>query len=79
MAQVNVDDFQRNPLGCLARVRMGETVVVTEGDYPIAEIRSLIDDDAPRRPSGLCKGEFQVPDDFDAPLSEDTLRDFEDS
>ena len=29
------------------------------------------------RPSGLCKGEFRVPDDFDEPLPEDLLRDFE--
>ncbi|MEA3641187.1 MAG: DUF2281 domain-containing protein [Lamprobacter sp.] len=29
------------------------------------------------RPIGLCQGEFQVPDDFDAPLPEDIMRDFE--
>ncbi len=30
-----------------------------------------------RRPFGLCAGEFVVPDDFDDPLPEDILRDFE--
>ena len=29
------------------------------------------------RPLGLAKGEFTVPDDFNAPLSEDVLRGFE--
>ena len=29
------------------------------------------------RPIGLAKGEFKVPDDFNAPLPEDVLRDFE--
>ncbi len=29
------------------------------------------------RPAGLCKGEFHVPDDFDAPLPEDILKTFE--
>ena len=29
------------------------------------------------RPSGLAKGEFSVPDDFNAPLPEEVLRDFE--
>jgi hypothetical protein len=29
------------------------------------------------RPSGLCEGEFVVPDDFDAPLPEDVLQSFE--
>lgn len=29
------------------------------------------------RPAGLAKGEFTVPDDFNAPLSEQSLREFE--
>ncbi len=29
------------------------------------------------RPVGLCQGEFTVPEDFDAPLPESVLRDFE--
>lgn len=29
------------------------------------------------RPYGLCAGEFQVPDDFDVPLSASELRSFE--
>lgn len=32
---------------------------------------------ADSRPSGLCKGQFTVPDDFDDPLPEEILRDFE--
>jgi hypothetical protein len=32
--------------------------------------------DSPR-PFGLCKGEFSVPDDFDAPLPEDIIKEFE--
>jgi hypothetical protein len=31
------------------------------------------------RPSGLCEGEFVVPDDFDDPLPEEVLREFEGS
>jgi hypothetical protein len=29
------------------------------------------------RPFGLCAGEFEVPDDFDAPLPDDVLSTFE--
>jgi len=29
------------------------------------------------RPFGLCKGEFYVPDDFDAPLPEYIIKEFE--
>jgi hypothetical protein len=32
--------------------------------------------DSPR-PFGLCKGEFQVPDDFDAPLPDYIIKEFE--
>lgn len=31
----------------------------------------------PLRPFGLCAGEFVVPDDFDAPLSDEILKAFE--
>jgi hypothetical protein len=34
-------------------------------------------EDESLRPFGLCAGEFVVPDDFDAPLPEDTLALFE--
>jgi hypothetical protein len=40
----------------------------------------LPDADAPRmsaRPFGLARGEFVVPADFNAPLPEDVLREFE--
>lgn len=33
--------------------------------------------DVPSRPFGLCAGEFTVPDDFDDPLPEQVLREFE--
>ncbi|MBK1692328.1 DUF2281 domain-containing protein [Ectothiorhodospira mobilis] len=40
-------------------------------------IRSRRPIPAKDRPMGLCKGEFRVPDDFDAPLPDEVLRDFE--
>ena len=33
--------------------------------------------DTSQRPFGLCAGEFTVPDDFDGPLPEQVLREFE--
>ena len=33
--------------------------------------------DARKRPFGLCAGEFTVPDDFDEPLPDHVLREFE--
>jgi antitoxin (DNA-binding transcriptional repressor) of toxin-antitoxin stability system len=77
MTTVSVYEFQQDPLGYLGRVQAGETLRVTRNDRPIAEIRSIAGSSAGLRPYGLCEGEFVVPDDFDAPLPEQTLRDFE--
>ena len=40
-------------------------------------IRQRTDTPLTPRPIGLCQGQFIVPDDFDDPLPEDVLRDFE--
>ena len=51
---------------------------VTLGDKRQALVTILEDEPTKKlRPFGLCKGEFSVPDDFDAPLSDDLLDDFE--
>ena len=63
MVTISIDDMQRDLVGYLHRVKAGETLLVLEASLP--------------RPFGLCAGEFVVPDDFDAPLPEDILRDFE--
>jgi hypothetical protein len=43
----------------------------------VAELRPLTAPRLTRRPFGLAAGTFTVPDDFDAPLSDDVLRGFE--
>ena len=44
-----------------------QALVTILEDEPVKELR----------PYGLCKGEFRVPDDFDAPLPDAILDDFE--
>ena len=73
---VSVEEVKRDPAGMLHRVLEGETLVVTEDDRPIAEIRPIEPVRRPR-PFGLAAGTFTVPDDFDDPLPEEILRDFE--
>jgi antitoxin (DNA-binding transcriptional repressor) of toxin-antitoxin stability system len=73
---VSVEDVKRDPADVLHRVIQGETLVVTEDDLPVAEIRPITAVRKPR-PFGLAAGSFVVPDDFDDPLPEDVLRDFE--
>ena len=74
--KVSVEDVKRDPEGVLRRVLEGETLVVTDQDRPVAEIRPIERVRRPR-PFGLAAGSFVVPDDFDDPLPEDVLRDFE--
>lgn len=73
---VTLDEVRRNLEGVIHRVREGETLVVTEDDRPLAEIRPVENVTTPR-PFGLAAGTFTVPDDFDDPLPEEILRAFE--
>jgi antitoxin (DNA-binding transcriptional repressor) of toxin-antitoxin stability system len=76
MLRVTVDEIQRDPSKYLRQVEAGETFVILQADKAIAELRPISSSKQPR-PFGLCAGEFTVPDDFDAPLSEDLLNAFE--
>jgi antitoxin (DNA-binding transcriptional repressor) of toxin-antitoxin stability system len=61
----------------LRRVEKGETLIIAIENRPVAELRPAGAPLMTPRPFGLCAGEFIVPDDFDAPLPEDILSDFE--
>ena len=76
MLNVTIDEIQRDPLKYLHKVEAGETLVIVRSEKPIAELRP-ISSSKQLRPFGLCAGEFIVPDDFDAPLSDDILSSFE--
>lgn len=47
----------------------GQTILVSDGGHPIAFLVSAEATSSPR-PFGLCKGEFEVPDDFNDPSPE---------
>jgi antitoxin (DNA-binding transcriptional repressor) of toxin-antitoxin stability system len=73
---ISLDEMTRDPEGFLHRVLEGETLVLTQRDRPVAEVRPLEAVKRPR-PFGLAAGTFVVPDDFDDALPEDVLKDFE--
>jgi antitoxin (DNA-binding transcriptional repressor) of toxin-antitoxin stability system len=79
MITINIDDIQRDLPGFLRRVQAGETVVILAGGQPVAEIKPVTPNSGTNltRPFGLCAGEFEVPTDFDAPLPEEILNQFE--
>ncbi|MBI2228342.1 MAG: type II toxin-antitoxin system Phd/YefM family antitoxin [Deltaproteobacteria bacterium] len=77
MTQVSVEEMQRDLSACLQRVEAGETLVIFRAGKPVAEVKPVGTSVKALRPFGLRKGEFTVPDDFDAPLPEDILKAFE--
>lgn len=83
MSTVSIQDLQRDPLSLVLRVEAGESIVVTRDDRPIVELRPAADSRpalpslSAARPYGLAAGEFIVPADFDGPLPNEILQDFE--
>jgi antitoxin (DNA-binding transcriptional repressor) of toxin-antitoxin stability system len=74
MTQVNLQDLAHDPAALLDRVEAGESIVVLREGRAVAVLRPIT---PPQRPFGLAAGTFTVPDDFDSPLNESLLREFE--
>ncbi len=56
-----------------------EEKIVLEKKITSQSLDSVSFESNQMRPSGLCEGEFIVPDDFDDPLPEEILQSFEGS
>jgi len=81
MTTISIDEIKNDVGRYFDRVQAGETLLVTRSGQPVAEIKPIVptEEHVARslRPIGLAEGEFVVPDDFDAPLPEEILREFE--
>jgi prevent-host-death family protein len=82
MIEISVDEIKRDLPTYLHRVEAGETLVILKAGEPVAEIKPISSNSiasAPKklRPFGLCAGEFIVPDDFNEPLPETIIAEFE--
>jgi antitoxin (DNA-binding transcriptional repressor) of toxin-antitoxin stability system len=76
MVTISADEMQKDLPNYLRLVQTGETLVITQADEPVAELKPIMQVAHEPRPSGLCAGEFVVPDDFDAPLPDDIVDTF---
>lgn len=77
MIIVSIADIKAHLSDYINKAEAGEVIIVTRHNKPVVELRSIEQPESAPRPIGLCRGEFVVPEDFDAPLPEDVLRDFE--
>jgi antitoxin (DNA-binding transcriptional repressor) of toxin-antitoxin stability system len=59
------------------RAAAGETVLIGPNGQAVAKLTGLDAPATPKRRLGLLKGKIKVPDDFDAPLPDEVLSDFE--
>ncbi len=73
---VTLDEVKQDLSNYLQRAQAGEIFVVTKAGKPVAEIRPVAAANQYQRPFGLAAGQFIVPDDFDAPLPEQIVREF---
>lgn len=75
MKEVNVHEAKTHLSRLLNRVASGEEIVISRAGKPIAR---LVPVGAPvARQLGRDAGVFTVPEDFDQPLPEDVLAEFE--
>lgn len=77
MTNVNLAQLAQDPTSLLDRVEAGESIIVMREGRAVAELRPIAAIHPYPRPFGLAAGRFTVPDDFDAPLPEEILREFE--
>jgi len=77
MIHVNSKEIERNLPAYLDRAESGETFIILRDGKSVFELRHIRKETVAPRPYGLCKGEFHVPDDFDSPLPEHILDEFE--
>lgn len=74
MPEVGVHEAKTHLSRLLRKVADGEEIVITRGGRPVAK---LVPVPLAARTLGEDRGLFSVPDDFNNPLPEDTLGDFE--
>ena len=78
MLPITIDEMKRNLLTYIERVEAGESIIIIRAGKPVAEIKPIISASRSPRPFALAAGNFIVPDDFDAPLPEAIIKEFED-
>ena len=74
MRQVNMHEAKTNLSRLIDEVEHGEEVIIARHNRPVAKLVMI--SNCTRKP-GSMKGEIKMADDFNAPLPDDVLLDFE--
>jgi prevent-host-death family protein len=75
-SQVNIFEAKTNLSKLIELVEQGEDVIIARAGKPVARLTKI---EAAKKPIryGLLKGKIHIADDFDDPLPEDVLIEFE--
>lgn len=74
--QVSIHEAKTHLSRLLQRVLAGEEIIIAKSGQPIARLMPLGKAVQDRKP-GRFLGQFKISDDFDGPLPEGLLKDFE--
>ena len=75
MEQVNIHQAKTQLSRLVERAEAGEEIIIARSGKPIAKLVPIGPTEE-RRVLGRMKGQFRVPDDFDAPLPREVLDSF---
>ncbi|MFT4570398.1 MAG: prevent-host-death family protein [Hyphomicrobiaceae bacterium] len=73
--EINIHEAKTHFSKLLRRVAAGEEVVISRAGKPVARMVPILE--PVKRRFGLDRGRFEVPEDFDEPLSPEILASFE--
>lgn len=77
MIKLNVHEAKTHLSKYLAKLKVGERILLCKRNQPIAEITALPEPLDRARPIGLAKGRFSVPPSFFEPLPDALMDAFE--
>jgi prevent-host-death family protein len=73
MIKLNIHEAKTHLSHYIEEVERGETILLCKRNQPVAEIRPLAARPQKKRPIGLAKKKFTVPDSFFDELPDETL------
>lgn len=76
MTTVNIHEAKTRLSELLQRMNAGEEIIIAKAGRPIARLCPY-EGARPSRKPGMDRGKAWISEDFDAPLPEDVLKDFE--
>ncbi len=73
---INITDVDIPISQLIDKIELGSEIILSKGGRPIAKL-SKIDPEKPKIQFGVLKGRVKIAEEFDAPLPEEILMDFE--